>query len=219
MCYIIYKTRNVLNDKIYVGQHFTSADDGYLGSGKYLKEAIDEFGSENFVREIIDFCTSADVDEKEIHWIAELSARDDSIGYNVVIGGRGCLAGENNPFYGKTHSEKNRKLFAENAKNLHTGRKRSKETRKRISESLKGIKVPEERKERISETLSSTLKDLWKNEDYRRNVCQGRMGHKVTDDCREKISQRLKGKPKSESHKQALREAWKRRNLRSKSIT
>jgi hypothetical protein len=40
ICYIIYKTTNLVNDKIYVGQHYTSANDGYLGSGKILDKSI-----------------------------------------------------------------------------------------------------------------------------------------------------------------------------------
>lgn len=30
---IIYKTTNLITGKCYIGQHYTDADDGYLGSG------------------------------------------------------------------------------------------------------------------------------------------------------------------------------------------
>jgi len=89
MCYIIYKTTNLITNKIYVGQHCSSADDGYLGSGIILKRSVDKYGKENFIREILDYCTSGDVNEKEIVWIAELSATDKSIGYNINPGGGG----------------------------------------------------------------------------------------------------------------------------------
>lgn len=42
--YIIYKTTNLINDKIYVGKHNTSVNDGYLGSGKILKQSIKKYG-------------------------------------------------------------------------------------------------------------------------------------------------------------------------------
>jgi len=39
MTYIIYKTINQINGKYYVGQHNTSANDGYIGSGIILKKS------------------------------------------------------------------------------------------------------------------------------------------------------------------------------------
>lgn len=37
----IYLIRNLINNKIYIGKHSTdNYDDGYFGSGAYLKRAI-----------------------------------------------------------------------------------------------------------------------------------------------------------------------------------
>jgi group I intron endonuclease len=85
---IIYKTTNLINGKIYVGQHYTSADDGYLGSGVKLNEDIKLFGRENFKREILEHCISG-VNTREIYWIDTLSARNPDIGYNILMGGNG----------------------------------------------------------------------------------------------------------------------------------
>lgn len=85
---IIYKTTNLINGLIYVGQHCTSADDGYLGSGRLITSAINEIGKENFKREILEFCVSG-INQRETYWIDALSARDPNIGYNIIRHGGG----------------------------------------------------------------------------------------------------------------------------------
>lgn len=43
--WLIYKTTNTVNGKIYVGQHKTKRiEDGYLGSGKNIQKAIEKYG-------------------------------------------------------------------------------------------------------------------------------------------------------------------------------
>jgi len=85
---IIYKTTNLVNGKIYVGKHYSSADDGYLGSGSKLNEDIKKYGKENFKREILEHCISG-VDEREIYWIKKLKSINPNIGYNLRLGSYG----------------------------------------------------------------------------------------------------------------------------------
>jgi len=143
--YIIYKTTNLVNNKIYIGQHNTSADDGYLGSGSILGKSIKKYNRENFKREILECCTSFDVNEKEIYWIKELSATDRKIGYNITLGGDGVkgMIGQLNHFYGKHHSEETKKIISASSVKIHTGRKRSKTTKEKIANSKIGTKNPQ----------------------------------------------------------------------------
>lgn len=54
--YFVYITTNLINGKQYVGDHFTdNLNDGYLGSGNRIKNAIKKYGKKNFKREILEF--------------------------------------------------------------------------------------------------------------------------------------------------------------------
>lgn len=101
MFYLIYKTTNLINNKIYVGKHVqydTSAFDGYLGSGLLIKRAISKHGEENFQRDLIEVTYNINIlNEREIYWIEQLSACDKNIGYNLTKGGQGGDTISNHP--------------------------------------------------------------------------------------------------------------------------
>lgn len=98
---------------MYIGLHKSSVfDPHYLGSGKILKEAILKNGKENFITEIIEWCSSLqELQEKEKYWIKKLNACNSKEYYNISEGGTGDLeraletkekikkafTGENNP--------------------------------------------------------------------------------------------------------------------------
>jgi len=150
---IIYKTINLLNGKIYVGQHNTSADDGYLGSGLILNRAIKKYGKNYFHREILDFCNSQEeLNKKEIEWIGQLSATDFSVGYNVTNGGGYGVVGlsaDKNHFFGKKHSEESKKKMSE----FHKGEKAywfgKKQPKHMIETRKKAVKESNSRKVKI----------------------------------------------------------------------
>lgn len=90
MHYLIYKTTNKLNNKIYVGKHKTKdKNDDYLGSGILINRAIKKYGKENFIRELLFECISEeDMNQKEADIVdEEFVARPDT--YNIKIGGGG----------------------------------------------------------------------------------------------------------------------------------
>lgn len=102
MYYIIYKTTNLINNKFYYGKHSTNdLNDGYMGSGKLLKNSIKKYGKENFIKEILCFCDSEqDAYELEELVITEIEVNNPQC-YNIVCGGHGFSFGVNNPNYNK----------------------------------------------------------------------------------------------------------------------
>lgn len=64
--YGIYKITNLVNGKMYIGQHMTdNLDDGYMGSGLHLTRAIKKYGKANFSKEWLMFCE----DEEELNYM------------------------------------------------------------------------------------------------------------------------------------------------------
>jgi len=151
----IYKTTNLKNQKIYIGQTSKSEEEEYLGSGLILLKAIKKYGKEVFSREIIEFCENkkkADIQEK--YWIKFYSANTREIGYNISQGGNGGNLGD----------EVNRKISDAIKKggwligNQHLKGK---------IPYNKGISMPEEQKEKLRKP---------KSEEHKLNLSRARKG-------------------------------------------
>jgi hypothetical protein len=88
--YTIYKTTHIATGKHYIGKHQTkNINDGYLGSGRYLKAAVAKHGTEAFVKEILHvFDTEVEMNAKEAELVtADFCLQEDT--YNLCPGGRG----------------------------------------------------------------------------------------------------------------------------------
>ena len=102
MFYTIYKITNKINGKTYIGKHQTkNLEDGYMGSGKYLKSAITKHGIENFTKEILfvlDTEEEMNYIEKELVTIDFCESKNT---YNICEGGQGGFSYINqNKLYG-----------------------------------------------------------------------------------------------------------------------
>jgi hypothetical protein len=68
----IYKTSNLINNKIYIGQKKGRLDISYFGSGLLLKNALNKNGKHNFKLEVIAYAnTKKELDNLEIAFIAD----------------------------------------------------------------------------------------------------------------------------------------------------
>ena len=121
----IYKFTFTPTAQWYIGKHkyekdSVILDEKYWGSGKKWRELIKTVKKVDWntqiKREILDTAESKDeLNEKEILWISKLDATH--CGLNVAIGGENpVLFGEDNGFYGHTHSDEIKKHISEKSK-------------------------------------------------------------------------------------------------------
>jgi len=159
---IIYKTTNLINEKIYIGLDRKN-DPKYLGSGLLLNKAIKKYGIENFKKEILEYCKNEEeLNKREKYWIKKLDSQNTIIGYNIAYGGEGgdtytynpnlkeikekisnSIKGKNHPCFGKKHTMELKKKMGEKNKGnkYREGKSHSNETKDKLSKSLKG-KIP-----------------------------------------------------------------------------
>jgi hypothetical protein len=188
MCiyYTAYIITNQITGKKYAGVHKTSKlEDGYLGSGHLLKQAINKYGRENFKKTIVEIFETADAMwawEKEF---VSQSIVDNPMWYNINLGGSGGFTSEmakkgvetqkrngnrncNNPETVKKQLESRKKNGTMNsrtpeqiANGVETRKKngttqRTLETRKRISKSRREKRI--QLSEEVKRKISDKLK-------------------------------------------------------------
>jgi group I intron endonuclease len=93
----IYKITNTINDKIYVGQTTRTAAIRWKEHQKNIQalkhrlplyKALDKYGVDNFVVEVLEICEDNQLNEKEVYWIKKLESFGEK-GYNCTVGGQG----------------------------------------------------------------------------------------------------------------------------------
>lgn len=199
---IIYKTTNLINGKSYIGKDKYN-NPKYLGSGRLLHKAINKYGVENFLKEVLEFCIDEDhMAEREKYWISLYNACESADYYNIVPGGYG---GDSITFHPEkdlicekirtarksqiiNHSKETRKKIGDSQRGelgFWYGKTHSDESNKKRSESLKGKPKPPRTKEH-SDNLSKANKNQipWN---------KGKSGV-YTDETRKKMSDAKRGK-------------------------
>ena len=86
--HIVYKTTNLVNNKIYIGIHSTNdINDGYLGSGRAFLDAVAFYGKQSFVREVLYvFDTREAAAKKEAEIVTSDFVLSENT-YNIIVGG------------------------------------------------------------------------------------------------------------------------------------
>lgn len=159
----IYTITNTLNGKQYVGQtnnpkrrwaeHRATGNTGHFSGKSHLYYAMQKYGINVFQFEVIEETSLDLIHEREIYWIDKLNTLVPN-GYNMTPGGE-ALYGENNPFYGRTHSEKTKQLISEKNKGRKLNEEqltRKREKAKEVGLRMRGkIHLSDEAKEKISQ--------------------------------------------------------------------
>jgi hypothetical protein len=152
MNYIVYKTTNLTNNKIYIGIHKQEGFefDGYFGSGILLNTSIKKYGQQNFVREtlfIYDDLILARNKEREI--VTEAFCKMNN-NYNLSVGGTGgnTMAGYSQEMK-SVITEKIRQTKILNGSNVYVGDKL-----KRAIARMKYARIQPDNRGRIHEGVS-----------------------------------------------------------------
>lgn len=164
MKYIVYKTTNNVNGKIYVGVHKTENHmifDGYLGSGIHLRNSIKKHGTDVFSREVLHiFNTQEEAYHKESEIVNDEFVKSNNT-YNTALGGKlgdamygwdnvnkspnrtiisnnhsEFMSGETNPMYGTVRKDHSTRMSG--AGNSFYGKPHSNDAKLTISTNRKG---------------------------------------------------------------------------------
>jgi group I intron endonuclease len=105
----IYQWTNIINGKKYLGKHLGSVDDNYVGSGKAFMQAVEKYGLENFVREIIEFTEPNILTEREQYYLDLYDCANSSMYYNISPTSSGGNLGHDYSLSTKKAADTNRK--------------------------------------------------------------------------------------------------------------
>jgi group I intron endonuclease len=217
----VYLTTNLVNGKIYIGQHKFLEDKWfnakYLGSGTVIEQAIKKYGRKNFKRKILKLCyTVNQLNGWETYYTLKYNPNlDPNIGYNQIIGPV-RRSGNKNPMaypnVRKKISGKNHYLF---------GKHCSEETKKKLSEKLSGENNPFYGKHHPKGKMSKILKDYYKTEKGRETINKVKnklKGRKMSEEHKEKIRQGNLGVKRSEETRRRMSESRKGMKYKKKKI-
>lgn len=202
----IYQIRNTANGKRYIGRtidlhkreitHFWALRNN-RHNNKFMQKAYNKEPNA-FVFEVVEYCETGMLNEREVYWISHYNTMDDRFGYNLCEGGKST-----------------------------TGYHFTDETKKKLSEKRKGYKYSRE----VVEQRKKTLKEHLANDpefarQYHEKMVQNAKnipGWKKSHPCPEwrkkEISERMKGRPITDEHKQKLRELYKGEGSLSAKLT
>ena len=202
----IYQIRCLVDGRIYVGSTINFSQrwkehKRLLNRDKHwsrlLQKAWDEYGSRNFIWEILEYVYDPNVLLMiEDEYIRRLKSANRRFGFNLK------------PSSERMSEESRRKLS-----DTMTGRKRKKfseEHKRKISESNLGRKWSEESKQKMSEARIG----MKYSDESKEKMGKHRIGKKHSEETKQKMREARLGKKHSEESKQRMREAQRLWRLR-----
>lgn len=211
----IYKTTNLFNGKIYIGQHRSKKfDSDYYGSGIRFQNVFNKYGKDSFKCELLERCYSEEeLNEKEKYWIAYFNSTNRDIGYNLMDGGYKVR--------GATHSEETKQKISKSKTGKHPNRdytNMSIKTKQKISNTLKehfkthdnprkGVHLSEETKQKLRQANLGKKYSEEVRAKHRGRPAWNR-GISPSTETREKLRKANLGKHLSNETKEILRQNW-----------
>jgi len=216
MYYLIYEITNLVNGKNYIGQHITeNIDDGYMGGGVAVRNAIKKYGVKSFKKEILLYAKN----EAALNFFEKCLVTPEFIelktNYNLKEGGGSC---------GKFSEEARKKMSLSGM-----GKKMSPETIKKRQETkrlwgttTKGRKMSPKNPESIKKAIETkklrgtTNKGKKLSLEQIQKMSLANLGKKLKPETKLKISLAHKGKKLSFETKTKMSLAAKNRSLEHK---
>lgn len=195
MYYTVYKIRNELNKKIYIGVHKTlDPNDSYMGSGYAIKTAIEKHGIDNFTKRILKTFSTEDVAYQYESQLVTSDFINSSRTYNMSIGGHrgpGRIPG----FH--LSDERKRQISAK-----LTGSKHSVETIQKRTESLLLARESGKMKYVYSEAREIAWAKGWKlSEKAVKNIAQATIERWKDPEFKKRMTEiKLKSSKKGSDH-------------------
>lgn len=203
----IYKTTNILNQKVYIGQKKGIFKLSYLGSGQHIKNAIKKHGTRNFRVDLLTYASSREMlNAFEIQYIADYRKLfPGEWMYNIANGGIGGMAGHSESTKQKIKEARKRQIFTS-------------ETRIKMSISRKGRIITPETREKLrvsnvgkKHNLSTqAIKNISSSSKRRMIGNKISKGIVMSAEAKNKISLSLKGRKLTQEHKNRISIARKK---------
>jgi len=186
----IYKTTDLVTNKLYVGQKKGVFNPNYLGSGLIIKRVINKRGRSNFKLEVVVYAADKEkLNELEKFYIAEYRRifGKDTL-YNITDGGNFGYdsSGKNNPMYGSHRCGKDNPAFG-----IHHSPESIERTRIGLLEYYK-VNSSYKRTKEINDKTGVANKKNWQNPEYREKQLKANLA-RWTPELRKKHSELSSG--------------------------
>ena len=174
MFYYLYKITNKLNGMYYIGVHQTkNLNDGYMGSGTLIQEAIEKYGSENFEKEILEFFNnSKDMYSREKEIVNNEFINNNQT-YNMIVGGYGLTSEVAKQIGSLDHV---RKIRAQTMREVDNKLWKDPERKKQIRQNFSIYWNSVELRKKQSDKMTRVNNENWKNPEYIEKQRADRLG-------------------------------------------